>query len=215
MLIAGRASPRPTTDQRNLLPIQSAGRTRGLLKRTPGSTSRASAMSTRRSYKIPRFPCSTSIRTFLVTPDRKASVSCVMPLASRRVRMLLPTTALACCHFATRSGLFWLGRVGTPPVITLTCGSVCPTSSTFTAWRASRRTICCGRSPTRGAVGSTERPPRLRADGATADAPDSHSATTGRIAGLVVGDHCGAHGHHLGRSGGRHRPGVAPRTAPA
>lgn len=36
-----------------------------------------------------------------------------MPRCTRSSRMLRPTIARQCCHWATRSGLFWLGRVGT------------------------------------------------------------------------------------------------------
>lgn len=50
-----------------------------------------------------------------VTPDRNARASWVMRLSARHARMLAPTVALQRSQLATRSGLFWLGRVGTFP----------------------------------------------------------------------------------------------------
>lgn len=88
-------------------------------------------MSNNLSYSSPRRPCSTSINTLRVTPDRSASCSCVSPWLVRSSRIRAPTAIRTCSHRATRSGSFWLGRVGTHPNYGAPVPNVCPTSSTL------------------------------------------------------------------------------------
>ena len=47
-------------------------------------------------------------------PERSASASWVSPRCVRNAAMLAPTRRRVRSQDATRSGLFWLGRVGTP-----------------------------------------------------------------------------------------------------
>lgn len=103
----------------------------GSARSSPAGSCSASAMSNSRSYSRPRRPNSTSINTFRVTPERSARVSCVIPISRRRSRIFRPTIARQRSHCATRSGLFWLGRVGTLLSNRRAPANVCPTSSTL------------------------------------------------------------------------------------
>ena len=54
------------------------------------------------------------MRTLREIPERSASASWVSPRSVRNATILAPTLRRARSQDATRSGLFWLGRVGTP-----------------------------------------------------------------------------------------------------
>ncbi len=74
------------------------------------------------------------MRTLRETPEASARPSCVKPRSIRRSRMRWPTSRRLRCHWTTRSGSFWPGRVGTLQVGVAKAFEVCPTSSTFRGW---------------------------------------------------------------------------------
>ena len=96
-----------------------------------------------------------------MTPDRSASASCVIRLSVRNLRIFDPTSFLHSAHWATRSGLFWLGRVGTFPTNRRPQESVCPTSSTLSRWQHS---LTWGIPPSGGCV-------RRRSEGESVESP--------------------------------------------
>lgn len=123
--------PVAAPDRSGWIPVGYGSFARSARNSSLGCTSRAAAISNKRSNSRPRCPSSTLIRTLRVTPDRSASASCVSPRSTRNERILPPTALRYLTHAATRSGSFWLGRVGTPTSNGAQDGKVCPTSSTL------------------------------------------------------------------------------------
>ena len=87
-----------------------------IARRSPAATPRTSAISKRRSNSRLLRPCSTWIRTFLVTPDSSASASWVRPCSMRSDRIRVPTCLRCAAQASRRTGSIWEGRAGTHQV---------------------------------------------------------------------------------------------------